>query len=121
MADQSSTRRRFQFSLRTLLIGVTLLAGACAYFGWQAKRVRDRRAELSRSVSMRLVGIGDGKNATTSWLRRLLGDVTVDSISMPPNTSPAELERLSTLFPEASIRCDNRIDSPDRRLQLRVR
>jgi hypothetical protein len=30
MADSAPTRRRFQFRLRTLLIGVTLLAAACA-------------------------------------------------------------------------------------------
>ncbi len=42
-------RRWFQFSLRTLLIGVTLLAVACAYVGWQAKIVRERRAELNRA------------------------------------------------------------------------
>ncbi len=36
MAD-SSPRRRFQFRLRTLLIAVTVLAGVCAYGGWQEK------------------------------------------------------------------------------------
>ena len=37
-------RRWFRFSLRTLMIGVTLLAVACAYVGWQAKIVGERRA-----------------------------------------------------------------------------
>ena len=37
---------RFQFSLRTLMIGVTLLAVPCAFVGWQAKIVRERKAWL---------------------------------------------------------------------------
>jgi hypothetical protein len=36
-------RRWFQFSLRTVLIVVTLLAVPLAYVGWQAKIVRERR------------------------------------------------------------------------------
>ncbi len=37
-------RRRFQFRLRTLLIGVTLLAIPCAYIGRQASIVRAQPA-----------------------------------------------------------------------------
>ena len=37
-------RRWFQFSLRTLMIGVTLLAVPIGYVGWQAKIVRERTA-----------------------------------------------------------------------------
>jgi hypothetical protein len=40
MADQPATpRRHFQFRLRTLMIGVTLLAVPLGYVGWQAKIV----------------------------------------------------------------------------------
>jgi hypothetical protein len=35
---------RFQFSLRTLMIGVTLLAMVCACVGEQAKIAREREA-----------------------------------------------------------------------------
>jgi hypothetical protein len=37
-------RRWFQFSLRTLLIVVTMLAAACGYVAWQAKIVQERTA-----------------------------------------------------------------------------
>ena len=37
-------RRRFQFRLRTLVVGVTLLAVVCAYVAHQARIVRDRQA-----------------------------------------------------------------------------
>ena len=43
-APPERKRRWYQFSLRTLLIVVTLLAVPCAYTGWQAKIVRDRKA-----------------------------------------------------------------------------
>jgi hypothetical protein len=40
-ADPPKRKRRwFQFSLRSLLIGVALLSIPCAYVGWQAKIVR---------------------------------------------------------------------------------
>jgi len=39
-------RRWYQFSLRTLLIVVTLLAIPCAYLSWQAKIVAERRRLL---------------------------------------------------------------------------
>ncbi len=42
MADPASPRRRFQFCLRTLMIGATLFALVpCGYVGWQAKIVRE--------------------------------------------------------------------------------
>src|SRR5690348_1919362 len=75
MPDQPSSRRRFQFRLRTLMIVVTLLAVACAYIGWQAKIVRERRIELERTVDLRVVGIdGSDKWGIIPWVRRVLGD-----------------------------------------------
>jgi hypothetical protein len=52
MAESSPPRRRFQFRLRTLMIGVTLFALIpCGYVGWQAKIVRERKATFSRLIS----------------------------------------------------------------------
>jgi hypothetical protein len=97
-------RRWFQFSLRTLLIGVTLLAVACGYVGWQMKIVRARRAELNRTVDARLVGIaGNDGERVIPWIRHVLGDQRVGSIKMLVGTDAAELERLRVLFPEAKI------------------
>ncbi len=44
-------RRWLQFSLRTLMIVVTLLAVPCAYVGWQTRIVIDRKAVLSSRVT----------------------------------------------------------------------
>ena len=48
IAAQSKARRRwYQYSLRTLLIGVVVLSLPLAYVGWQAKIVRQRKQLLS--------------------------------------------------------------------------
>ncbi|HEV2971400.1 MAG TPA: hypothetical protein VGY55_15605 [Pirellulales bacterium] len=97
-------RRRSQFGLQALLVGVVFLSLLCAYVGWQAKIVRKRRAELSRVVDTRLVGIDDtDEEGIIPWIRRVLGDERVWSIKMLVGTDAAELDRLRVLFPEAKV------------------
>ena len=105
MPDQPSPRRRFQFRLRTLMIAVTLFALIpCGYVGWQAKIVRERRAELNRMVDGRLYGIaGSEERRAIPWIRRVLADQQVYSIMMPVGTDRAELDRLRSPFPEAKV------------------
>ena len=46
-AAQPKSRRRWcQFTLRTMLLAVAVLALPCAYVGWQAKIVAERKAWL---------------------------------------------------------------------------
>jgi hypothetical protein len=107
------SRRRFQINLRTLLIGVTLLAVACGYVGWQAKIVRERRAALAElRVSPRRFTIAlehvqgfddDGLDRTIPTARRWMGDQTVYRIVYKPDTTEQELSRLRRIFPEALI------------------
>jgi hypothetical protein len=112
-ADPPNHKRRcFQFSLRTLLIGVTLLAAACAYVGWQAKIVRERNDALTwlaglncqintpidTTESMRKES---SFKPCTTWIRRLLGDQEVILIVARPTQrlSDEEIERLRQIFP----------------------
>jgi hypothetical protein len=113
MPDRSSKRRRFQFRLRTLMIGVTLFALIpCGYVGWQAKIVRERRAELNRVVDGRLYGIaGSDERRAIPWIRRVLADQQVYSIMMPVGTDRSELDRLRALFPEAKVAVWKQADS----------
>jgi hypothetical protein len=114
-------RRWFQFSLRTLMIFTMVVAVACGWVGWQAKIVRGRKSELNRAVNMRLIGIDSDQAKAIPWVRRLLGDVSVNSISMPPDTTIDELDRLRALFPESKVTSDNRLDAPERQqAQVRV-
>jgi hypothetical protein len=98
-------RRRFQFRLRTLMIGVTLLAVLCAYVGWQAKIVRERRAMLGTidAAGGRYLVINEGDvpagMAGPGWIRRLLGDVAVVEIDF--HTSSLSQDDLKEKFPEA--------------------
>jgi len=105
-ADPPKSKRRwFQFSLRTLMIVVTLFCVVVgSYVGWQAKIVRERHIELSRVVDTRLVGIdGADKEGAVSWIRCALGDKRVGSTKMLVGTDAAELDRLRILFPEAKV------------------
>ncbi len=94
MPDQPSPRRRFQFRLRTLLIVVTLLAVPCAYVGWQAKIVRNRRAMLFDNPRFGMLSdfVSVGGEPEVSWLRRYLGDVHPDDIVAVDDASDAELD-----------------------------
>jgi hypothetical protein len=113
-AEPTSSRPCFQFSLRTLLIGVTLfcvLVGS--YVGWQAKIVRERKSELNRVAKTYLIGVEESDQARTiPWLRRLLGDVTVDFIAVPAETPRDEIDRLHALFPESRVTAGGGLDSP---------
>ena len=105
-------RTLFQFRLRTLMIVVTLFALIpCGYIGWQAKIVRERRAELNRAVDGRLFGIaGSDERRAIPWIRRVLADQQVFSILMPVGTDRSELDRLRALFPEARVEVWTQID-----------
>ena len=100
-------RRRFQFRLRTLMIGVTLLAVACGYVGWQAKIVRQRCASSLNYSSgfancVKIVACGDPTKAP-NLLRRWLGDVASDAVALRPNSTTDDIRAAAELFPEAVI------------------
>jgi hypothetical protein len=104
--------RCLQFSLRTLLIGVTLLSGACAYVGWQAKIVRARNAFRGSPPSEIALCNADARNwpfvfgddwqpTKVSWLRKLLGDETALFVIATPDTNADDVQTAKALFPEA--------------------
>ena len=88
IAEPSSPRRRwFQFRLRTLLIGVVLLAIPCAYIGHEARTVAARKEWLAHHPQPDLEVLGPlivsppdpAHPAEPIWptlplVRRLLGD-----------------------------------------------
>ena len=113
-------RRWFQFSLRTLLIGVTLLAVQCAYVGWQAKIVRERntmRAEMKRRGTETVdfddvVWDRSEKFRPLYRLREWMGDKALFEVYVTNGelNSPYVL-RVKELFPEATI-CPPLIQEP---------
>ncbi len=112
-------RRWFQFRLRTLFIVITAAAVACAYVGWQAKIVRERKALRERFKGWEIIVQFERQGTPppavfphVSWLRRLLGDEAVGTIYVIPDEGQFywgdEKERyedeIREAFPEAEIR-----------------
>jgi hypothetical protein len=109
----NNPRRRFQFRLRTLMIGVTLLAVPCAYVAHEAQIVSERkewirahsgplRLSSARSSDIATVVPGDS-NRAPSLIRRWLGDEPKESINVSKNLSRPQLKEIISLFPEAAI------------------
>ena len=109
-------RRWFQFSLRSLMIVVTLLAVPLGYVGWHVKTVRTRKAfqerlELqggwvyvasdSRRFAWHPAPIG---SLELPWIRQHLGDEAAIVVYVPTGDEYNEdYAEASRLFPEASI------------------
>jgi hypothetical protein len=91
-------RRHFQFSLRTLLIGVTLLAVPCAYVGWQAKIVREREEYLKNHDHIMVPNPFEENKPSVPWILSVLGATPVFRVIV---ANDADLERAVALFPEA--------------------
>ncbi|HEV2971234.1 MAG TPA: hypothetical protein VGY55_14765 [Pirellulales bacterium] len=89
------------------MIGVALMAVPCAYIGWQAKIVRERKQELDRDVNGRWGFLFEGFEVVgpnpISPLRRMLGDVRIMAIEISPETELEQRAHLVALFPEADI------------------
>ena len=119
-AEPKRKRRWFQFSLRTLLIGVTLSCLPGGYLIYVRGVIAERRAELDRLVALNLKGEltlcmhGDVllplgidpstyEQASPSRIRRFLGDEPVAVIVFRKQPADAELRRLINIFPEAAI------------------
>jgi hypothetical protein len=122
-------RHHFQFSLRTLMIVVTLLCVVGGYVGWQAKKVNERKTLLERVVSdgggyfrvslgprdheeYSVCGAipGNGKwlvpsheYPPPSWIRRWLGDDRICTIWLPKSFSATDLAIIAEGFPEAGV------------------
>src|SRR5579859_1426597 len=114
-AAQPKSRRRFQFSLRTLLIGVALLAVPCAYVAHEARIVAARKAWLEshpnwHRFELREQGhIGEyvmpkplrspDRSSSPHLIRRWLGDKDIPRVSV----TSEEFEEAVALFPEAEF------------------
>jgi hypothetical protein len=99
-------RRWFQFRLRTLLIVVTLLAVPCAYVGWQARIVTERRNWLANPQFGSWPWGDDPPNCSLPWIRRLLGDTECIFMIADDAVSDADLAACRSAFPELDVRRD---------------
>jgi hypothetical protein len=111
-------RRWFRFSLRTMLVVVTILS---VWLAWESSVVRQRRtalAELRASGAYQVVTAEAWSQQNSpfaglfappksvSWMRKWLGDEAVQEIwySWYPAPTESELAHLRKVFPEAEVR-----------------
>jgi hypothetical protein len=105
MAAKPEPRRRwYQFSLRTLLIGVALLSVPCAYVGHEARIVAARKAWISSHLDMQFeldhTALPWNPSATSvPVIRRWLGDEGMRFLAVYPH----DQDDGKALFPEAII------------------
>src|SRR5207302_1539409 len=103
---QKRKRRWFQFSLRTLLIVVTVLAAACGYFAKEADSVRLRRSFIESHPEYRYSPFFFRQ--TPSWVRGFFGDESLNVVALPIEATKQQRDLASTVFPEAKIFAINR-------------
>ena len=94
-------RRWFQFSLRTLLLGVTVLALVCGYVNWQAKTVNKRHDLLKLNYVTTNYASADDYSV---WnVRRWMGDYPRQIVCLDTHTPADVVTQFAEVFPEAQI------------------
>jgi hypothetical protein len=106
MRKSPSPRRRFQFGLRTLMIGVTLLCVVAGVYIGEQRKIVAVRQEWIRDDRDLSISAATPENNDLPWLRRLLGDSKVNEIRVRPSLLIDNdfAIRLREAFPEATIR-----------------
>jgi hypothetical protein len=103
---------KLQFSLRFLLIFVTVAAVACAWLAHEGHAVQQRKSlrqwieEGGGTCVANDLGshIPPGsKIEEPSLIRRWLGDQIVRTVFLPRKTSDQDLQRIKTWFPGADL------------------
>jgi hypothetical protein len=94
--------RRWTFTLRTLLVVVAAAGMAAGWFALEFDLVRRRREALAApGLTVRYFKVA-GPGTSVPLTRRWLGDEAISLIFIAAD-SPADAERLRTLFPEAKV------------------
>jgi hypothetical protein len=117
---ESGKRRWFSFSLRTLLIVMTVLGCVLGWFEWRLKIVRQRESTrkwlddlggfvLSEKPTHRYEIVPQtyrsyDSSREPSWLRKKLGDLTIRVVDLPPALTENQRKMIEDVFAEAEMR-----------------
>ena len=105
----ASKRRWFRFSLRTLLVVVTVSAIVFGFGGWTLHQVRERERfyqSISPQGALTVLLEPDGPPMRPlPFLWRTFIAKPLDSIDIPKQSfTDSEIEHIGQFFPEAAIR-----------------
>jgi hypothetical protein len=107
-------RRRYQFSLKTLLVGLTLLClGPGGYVAYEQNKARRQKGAVDSIEELGgVVDYGRNVSARSAMLRQILGDDSfggVESIDFwnPSRVTDAELKHLAGLKRLTTLHLDN--------------
>ena len=97
-------RRWPRFSIRTLLIAITIL---CVWFGYQWQVVQERKAVIRLVVERGAFSFrahDPGEPNDLSWIRRLLGDEEpYGSFIIRQRVSEDEKQRINAAYPDTRL------------------
>lgn len=105
----NAKRRWIRFSLRALLLAVTLVACAGGWTAYQLNWIRERRAVLARNDVYRPYPVeywlSVPSHDSPPWPLGWFGAEAAGTptLGLPLTTSDAELERIQLLFPETEV------------------
>jgi hypothetical protein len=100
VAPPKHKRRWYQFSLRTLMIGVTIFCFVAGWFLSQAAIVWTRKAMLRGAP---VWSVDDDETAEIPWYRHAIGDRGIGTIVLDKTFTDEQLDRYRSVFPDASI------------------
>ena len=99
--------KRFQFSLRTLLIVVALLVVPCGWLGYNAAIVRHRSWALSHFGNRKWPAVVPGglwqPQESLPWIRRVLGDRAYSRLEVDNTVPESDFIAIIDAYPEASV------------------
>src|SRR5262245_57524807 len=98
---ETKPKRRFQFSLRTMLVAVALISIPVAWCGWQWNWTRPRRGLAGHQPPIP----GGAKLCSTTWTSlslRLFGELGQAQITWRSD-APYTKEEAQRLFPDAIV------------------
>jgi hypothetical protein len=95
-----------RFSLRTLLIGMTVVCCLLGWLGWQWRIVQERRAcfdDVSRLHPGICVAVCRGSSDPAPFARNWLGDELERVIVVNQKLGPKVFARIRAAYPEAKV------------------
>jgi hypothetical protein len=100
-----SSRCRFQFRLRTLMIGVTLFCVVGGRLGREVTIAREResmRKWIEQNGGWCGVWLGHDE-CEPPFLRRLFGDRQIGYVHVPQNATDDDIQRIEAVYPNANL------------------